>query len=59
MEGLDGFPREMMMEKQMKYFIDCIREGKKPVPGGFEGWTDMRILDSAYTSAQTGNVISL
>ena len=58
-EGLDGFPREMMMEKQMKYFIDCIREGKKPVPGGFEGWTDMRIIDSAYTSAQTGNVISL
>jgi predicted dehydrogenase len=61
-----GFPMRLehqslqgMYDVQMKYFIDCVQEGKTPVPGGQEGLTNMRIIDAAYKSSFTGKVVEL
>jgi predicted dehydrogenase len=57
-----AFPREdhapqEMYDRQMAYFLDCVRTGSTPIPGGLEGWTNMRILDAAYRSSREGKVI--
>ncbi len=44
---------------QMSHFLECIREGKQPNPGGAEGLVNMRVIDAAYKSAETGQVITL
>ncbi len=60
-----GFPpREQgvlpaMYEAQMRTFVQCIREGRAPVPGGREGWTNMRVVDAAYESARSGRTVAL
>jgi len=59
-----SFPREdhapqAMYDRQMVYFLECVKSGKTPVPGALEGWTNMRILDAAYRSAKEGKVIEL
>jgi predicted dehydrogenase len=58
------FPREEhcpqgMYDDQMAYFIQCIKTGKTPVPGGEEGLVNMKIVDAAYKSARTGRVTSV
>lgn len=58
------FPREdhapqEMYDRQMAYFLDCVRTRSTPVPGGLEGWTNMRILDAAYRSSREGKAIYL
>jgi predicted dehydrogenase len=55
------FPRkehcpQSMYEAQMAYFLACIRENRTPVPGGVEGWMNMKIVDAAYRSARSGKV---
>ncbi|GAB4478924.1 MAG: Gfo/Idh/MocA family oxidoreductase [Anaerolineae bacterium] len=50
---------QSMYDRQMAYFIDCIREGRAPVPGGQEGLINMRVVDAAYRSAETGEVVNL
>ncbi|MEW6716454.1 MAG: Gfo/Idh/MocA family oxidoreductase [Chloroflexota bacterium] len=61
-----GFPHprsehcpQSMYDDQMAYFLDCIQSGKKPNPGGQEGLINMRVIDAAYKSAQTGRVVAL
>ena len=61
-----GFPHprkehgaQSMYDRQMAYFVESIRMGRKPIPGGEEGWINMRILDAAYESAQTNRVVVL
>ncbi len=58
------FPRaehcpQSMYDTQMAYFINCIQEGKTPVPGGLEGLVNMKVVDSAYKSAKTGKVMEV
>ena len=58
------FPRaehcpQSMYDSQMAYFINCIKEGKTPVPGGAEGLVNMKVVDSAYESAKTGKVVEV
>ena len=58
------FPRaehcpQAMYEAQMAYFIECIRSGKTPTPGGAEGLVNMKVVDAAYESARTGNVVEI
>ncbi len=58
------FPRaehapQLLYDSQMAYFIDCIRAGKTPVPGGAEGLVNMRVIDAAYESANSGKVVEL
>jgi predicted dehydrogenase len=50
---------EPMYGAQLAYFVDCIRTGRQPNPGGQEGWVNMRIVESAYRSAQTGQLVNL
>jgi len=50
---------QSMYDRQMAYFIECIRSGSTPVPGGLEGLANMKVLDAAYESAQTGQVVAI
>jgi predicted dehydrogenase len=58
------FPRQphmpqSMYDLQMKYFVECIRLGKTPIPGGLEGWINMKIVDAAYQSSSTNQLVHL
>ena len=48
---------QSLYDDQMKYFIECIRNHRPPNPGGQEGWINMKIIDAAYKSSKTGEVI--
>lgn len=50
---------QSMYDSQMAYFLECIRTGHTPSPGGAEGLLNMRVVDAAYKSAETGEVIKL
>jgi predicted dehydrogenase len=50
---------QSMYDTQMAYFLDCVRLGRVPNPGGAEGLLNMRVVDAAYKSAETGEVIKL
>jgi predicted dehydrogenase len=59
-----SFPRknhapQVMYDRQMAYFFACLREKKTPIPGGAEGLVNMKIVDAAYKSAQTGRVVEI
>jgi predicted dehydrogenase len=66
-EKVDGgftHPREQqcpqsMYDAQMAYFVDSIRAGRTPVPGGAEGLVNMRIVAAAYESARTGQAVAI
>ena len=45
--------------RQMQYFVDCIKNKEQPSPGILEGQIVMDIVDAAYESARTGEVVSL
>lgn len=58
------FPRpehcpQSMYDDQMRYFFDCVTGGCAPVPGGAEGLTNMRVVDAAYASARSGQVVEI
>jgi predicted dehydrogenase len=55
----DSHCAQAMYNAQLSYFVDCIRSGTDPVPGGKEGLVNMRIVDAAYESCRTGTVIRL
>lgn len=50
---------QSMYDTQMKYFLDCAQDGKTPVPGGMEGWVNMKVVDAAYESSQSGQVVEV
>jgi predicted dehydrogenase len=54
----DHSPQEMY-DDQMACFAECIRSGQTPMPGSREGLVNMKIVDAAYKSAQTGKVVEL
>jgi predicted dehydrogenase len=54
----DHCPQEMY-DAQLAYFVDCIRTGRTPLPGSAEGVINTRIVDAAYESAHTGEVIKI
>jgi predicted dehydrogenase len=59
-----AFPREEhcpqgMYDDQLRYFVDCIHKGQKPVPGGLEGMINMKVVDAAYESSRTGKVVEI
>jgi predicted dehydrogenase len=58
------FPRkehcpQSLYDDQLKYFVECIKSGQTPVPGGLEGWTNMKIVDAAYQSSETGKIVEI
>jgi predicted dehydrogenase len=43
----------------LRYFVQCVEKKQTPVPGGLEGWTNMKVVDAAYQSSQTGKVVEI
>ncbi|MDX1415134.1 MAG: Gfo/Idh/MocA family oxidoreductase [Candidatus Promineifilaceae bacterium] len=61
-----GFPHprpehcpQIMYDNQLAEFIDCIRQGRAPNPGGAEGLVNMKIVDAAYASARSKQVVTI
>jgi len=48
-----------MYDDQLAYFIECVRTKKTPVPGRLEGLVYMKIVDAAYGSTRTGQVVEI
>jgi predicted dehydrogenase len=55
----DEPPQRERFNIQMAHFVECIREGRQPSPDGADGWLNMRVVEAAYTSAETGQVVTL
>ncbi|NUM47793.1 MAG: Gfo/Idh/MocA family oxidoreductase [Anaerolineales bacterium] len=58
------FPRpehcpQSMYDDQLNYFVECVKKHQKPNPGGAEGLINMKVVDAAYLSSQTGQVVYL
>jgi predicted dehydrogenase len=51
--------QQSMYDAQMAYFVECMGTGRTPVPGGSEGLVNMRIVDAAYESARSGQVVAI
>jgi predicted dehydrogenase len=55
----DSHYSQSMYVDQLKYFVQCIEKKQTPVPGGLEGWANMKVVDAAYESSRTGKVIGV
>ena len=44
---------------EMKYFSDCILNGKEPEPDGEEGFADVRVLEGVLEALKTGGSVPL
>jgi predicted dehydrogenase len=56
---VDDPPQRERFNIQMAHFVECIREERQPSPGGADGWLNMRVVEVAYKSAETGQVVTL
>jgi predicted dehydrogenase len=43
----------------LRYLAQCVENNQTPIPGGLEGWTNMKVVDAAYESSRTGKVIEV
>ena len=50
---------QVIYDRQMEHFIDCIRSRKQPSPGFKEGEVVLNIVDAAYLSSETNKVVTL
>ena len=50
---------QIMYDRQMAHFVDCIRENAAPSPDANDGLVNMRIVDAALESSRSGDVIRL
>jgi len=50
---------QVMYSRQMKHFIECVRNRNEPLSGKTEGQSVLRIVDAAYESAKSGQVVKL
>lgn len=50
---------QSMYDRQMQYFLDCIRGGVEPSPGGSHGWANMKVVDAAYESSRSGKAVDI
>lgn len=48
-----------MYTRQMEHYINSVKTRKEPVPGMAEGLIILRIVDAAYKSSETGEVVNL
>lgn len=52
-------PPQSVYNAQLAHFLASVREGRQPSPSGEDGVVSMRILDAAYRSAASGEVVRL
>jgi len=50
---------QVIYTKQMENFIECIKTRQQPSPGLAEGQIILEIVDAAYRSSETGEVVHL
>lgn len=50
---------ETMYQIQLEHFIDCVRTGKKPQPSPEDSLINAQIVDAAYRSSMTGELVKL
>lgn len=50
---------QIIYTRQIAHFIECVQNRSQPSPGIEEGLTVLRIVDAAYESARTGEVVRL
>ena len=48
-----------MFKKQVEHFVECIRTGSAPHPGGREGMIAMKVVDAVYESALIGKAVEI
>jgi predicted dehydrogenase len=59
------FPRkgphcqQSMYDRQMAHFFECIHTGHTPTPGAQEGLVNMKVVEAAYESATTEQVVDI
>jgi predicted dehydrogenase len=58
------FPRkehcpQSLYDTQLQYFVECIKTKQTPIPGGAEGLINIKIVDAAYESSATGQVVKI
>jgi len=58
------FPRvsqapQSLYDAQLKYFVECMQKNQTPIPGGLEGWVNMKVVDAAYQSSRTRKVVEI
>jgi predicted dehydrogenase len=46
------FPKQDQFARELLYFSQCVREGRKPQPSGLEGWIDVAIIDAIRAAAR-------
>ncbi len=49
---------QVIYTKQMEHFVDCIKTRQLPSPGLIEGQIVLDIVDAAYKSSETGEVVN-
>lgn len=50
---------QSLYDAQLRYFVECVEKNQTPIPGGLEGWTNMKVVDAAYESSKTGEVMEV
>lgn len=43
----------------LQHFVDCIRDGKRPVTTGEDGYRSVEVIQAAYTSAREGRRVTI
>ncbi|HKO95014.1 MAG TPA: Gfo/Idh/MocA family oxidoreductase [Polyangiaceae bacterium] len=54
-----AFKKGDQFAPELKYFSDCILNGREPEPSGEEGWCDVRVVEAILESARTHRAVSL
>lgn len=63
-----GVPKETVTEfegedcswaEEWREFVSAIRENRRPLADGEDGWASLRLVEAAYASAQQGRPVSL
>jgi len=49
---------QVIYTRQMEHFVDCIKTRQQPSPGLIEGQIVLDIVDAAYKSSETGEVVN-
>ena len=55
----ETFEKRDQFGPQLLYFSECIEQGRRPEPDGYEGWADVQIVEAIYESARTGESVKV
>jgi glucose-fructose oxidoreductase len=55
----EKFKKRDQVAPEIIYFADCIREDREPEPSGYEGLTDVSIIEAIYESVTAGRRVSV